>query len=306
MEISVWKSSPLVYLGKEWKSKETLQPVVRSAAFLSNPAAKYINFSLNQCNYSVSCSAAAQQRSSRRQKDLHLMRMTFVFASKRRARRRVYCAPCEIIITTSVWCALPKKNPRVCAPPIGKTRLHTLLFESFVAAASVNQYIYIKIVKQMRISSTITAIFLKRYLIYQHKVSESTFFCYKNVAVSMRHGVQKTAVEFYWASTFLSPHNTHSDSCNFHVFDRNRGAHAAQQQQTTTAVRESAGCWVVRWFSNFVIAISKIRPRHKPSVREIGGVLIIRSRSLNYCNLSIVPRRRRASLRIPANMNSAF
>lgn len=177
----------------------------------------------------------------RRQKDLHLMRMTFVFASPRREEPDggyMCCAPGEIIITTSVWCAQPKqKNPRVCARPVGKTRLHTLLFESFVAAASVNQYTHIKIVKQMPISSTITAIFLKRYLIYQHKVSESAFFSYKNMcaAVSRWRAENCCRAEFYWASTFLSLY-----PCNFHVLGRNRGAHAAP---TTTNNNCRAGIW---------------------------------------------------------------
>lgn len=78
------------------------------------------------------------------------------------------CAPGRIIITTSLCGArCPKKSACICARSVGKTRLHTLLFRKFRGGGicqSIYTHIYIKIVKQMPIS---TAIFLKRrYLIY--------------------------------------------------------------------------------------------------------------------------------------------
>jgi hypothetical protein len=93
----------------------------------------------------------------------------------------------------------------------------------------------------MPISSTITAIFLKRYLIYQHKVSESAFFSpIKYVRgrfeMACRKLLPSSSTEFYWASTFLSLRAIST----FWAETEARMQH--QQQQTTTAVRES-GVW---------------------------------------------------------------
>ena len=164
---------------------------------------------------------------------------------------------------------------------------------------SINTYIYIKIVKQMRISSTITAIFLKRYLIYQHKVSESAFFSYKNMCAAVSRWRAENCcraalrvllgIHFSLSSVQFPrfrPKQRRACSTNNNKQQLPCG-NLAFGREMIFQFRAIAICWKIgRRATNHLCAA-----RNRPALR----VLIIRSRSLNYCNLPIVPRRRRAS-----------
>jgi hypothetical protein len=137
-----------------------------------------------------------------------------------------------------VRAAQTKKSACMCTARWKNSSPHPVIRKFRGGGVCQSIHIYIKIVKQMRISSTITAIFLKRYLIYQHKVSESAFFSYKNMCAAVSRwraeNCCRAALRVLLGIHFsLSPFN-------FHVFGRNRGAHAAP---TTTNNNCRAGIW---------------------------------------------------------------